>query len=71
MGFVEAYCKNIFCIFCMNPPKRKVSDHFLDVTEYILTDHRWKFPSPQRSPNTPIINEVLPLISPNSREQPY
>ena len=45
----------------MNSARGRHSDHFLDVTEYILTDHRWKIPSPQRSPITPIPNEVLSI----------
>ena len=43
----------------MNPSKRqRRNDYFLDVTEFVLTDHRYRIPSPKRSPLQPHPNEV-------------
>ena len=41
----------------MNPARRnRRSDYYLDVTEFVLTDHRYKVPSPIRSPVQPYAN---------------
>ena len=43
----------------MNQAKRnRRNDYYLDVTEFVLTDHRIMVPSPRRSPGQPYLNEV-------------
>ena len=44
----------------MNQAKRnRRNDYYLDVTEFVLTDHRIMVPSPRRSPIQPYLNEVF------------
>ncbi len=59
--FVEkAFVKIYFVYFGMNKQRRnRRNDYYLDVAEFVLTDHRFKVPSPRRSPAQTYLNEVF------------